>query len=524
MPIPKLDSELGVIQEIDDKVIKAYQENDKTLKYIYDSDLGTNLNNIKNSHEKKDLLNHEYFYNENGVLYCMDTSSNNNKLRLVVPKSLRRKLISEVHDGIMSAHPGISHTCKKISEIAWWPHWRSDIVRYILECDTCTRAKRKQMMNQLPRPVSVPSRPFQHIGVDVVGPFPTSQNGNVYILTVVDHFTRWAEAIPIPDQTTKTIANVIIKHVICRHGLFDVMTTDNGSVFVSELASYIYKELGIKRRRTTPHHPQSNGIPERLNGTLKQMLKIWCNEEQDNWDEYLPYVMFAYNTSYHVKIQETPFFLQHGRDPKLLSDIIINRNEDLYNDVHSYGQELVDKLRSIYKRVHEIYVDTNNKRQELIDTINEKEYDIGDKVLLYDPTTKLGLSRKLTIRWKGPYNVIQKHNSINYVIDIDGKMSLVNKHRLRPYTQLDKNIINENELTLLKEEIDRLNELEIELRNQKQYKKQQLEIATAQNQVNNDINNRENNNQHNEINIDREEVNDDNSDIQLNNYMITFSW
>jgi hypothetical protein len=211
--------------------------------------------------------------------------------------------------------------------------------------------------------------------------------------------------------------------------------------------------------------------------------------------------MFAYNTSYHVKIQETPFFLQHGRDPKLLSDIIINKSEHIYDDVHSYGQELVEKLKSVYKRVHDIYVDINDKRQEVLDTIKEKEYNIGDKVLLYDPTTKVGLSRKLTIRWKGPYIIIQKHSDINYVIDIDGRMSLVNKHRLRPCTQEDNHSVNNNELSLLKEEVDRLSELEIELRGQKQYKQHQLEIATAQ-----------------------EEVNEIESDIQVNTYLINFQW
>jgi transposase InsO family protein len=493
IPIPKLDSELGIIEEIDDIVLSDYQENDNSLKYIYDSELGVDLSNITNNRERKDLLNHEFYYNENGVLYTVDTNVNNETcLKLVLPKQLRRKLISEVHDGVMSAHPGIIHTCKRIGEVAWWPYWRSDIIRYILSCEKCQRAKRKKMLNQLPRPVSVSSRPFQHIGVDIVGPFPVSQKGNVYILTIVDHFTRWAEAIPMPEQTSKCIAQNIIKYVICRHGLFDIMTSDNGSVFVSEIANYIYKELGIKRRRTTPHHPQSNGIPERFHDTMKTMLKIWCNEEQDNWDEYLPYVLFAYNTSYHTLLQETPFFLVNGRDPKLLSDIIINKSYDTYSDVYNYGDELINKLKTVYNRIKQIYTDINEKRVLALNNIQEKQFNIGDKVLIYDPTTKIGLSRKLTIRWKGPYTIIEKRNDINYVINIDGKMSLVNKHRLRLFNDNNNDILLYNdEQTLLQEEVTRLSELEIELRNQKQYKELQLEIAKANQQiiVNNDNNN-----------------------------------
>jgi hypothetical protein len=207
----------------------------------------------------------------------------------------------------------------------------------------------------------------------------------------------------------------------------------------------------------------------------------------------------------------------------LLSDIIINKSEHVYDDVHSYGQELIEKLKSVYKRVHDIYVDINDKRQEVLDTIKEKEYNIGDKVLLYDPTTKVGLSRKLTIRWKGPYIIIQKHSDINYVIDIDGRMSLVNKHRLRPCTQEDNQSMNNNELSLLKEEVDRLSELEIELRGQKQYKQHQLEIATAQQEVD-EFNNRVDNSQNNEVEIMQEEVNENESDIQVNTYLINFQW
>ena len=522
--LPKLDSELGIIDEIDDTLLSTYQNKDNSLKYIYNSELGTKLDDITNNHEKKDLINHDFFKNEQNVLYCVDTSSSSHKLRLVVPKSLRLKLISEIHDGVMSTHPGIAHTCKRISEVAWWPHWRSDVIRYIMNCDKCLRAKRRHVINQLPRPVNVPSRPFQHIGVDVVGPFPTSQNGNVYILTVIDHFTRWAEAIPMTEQTTKYIANVIIKNIICRHGLFDVMTSDNGSVFVSELASYIYKELGIKRHRTTPHHPQSNGLPERFNGTLKQMLKIWCNEEQDNWDEYLPYAMFAYNTSYHTLLQETPFFLQHGRDPKLLSDIIINKQDDTYENIHDYGQQLVEKLKSVYDRIKNIYTKINEKRKQALENVKESEYKIGDQVLLYDPTTKVGLSRKLTIRWKGPYKIIQKRNDINYVIDVHGKMSLVNKHRLRPYVEKSNNEpIYANDITLLQEEVDRISELEIELRSKKEYKKQQLEIARA-NQDINQVNEVQPVNVSPNVEINQEVLDENESDIQANTFVLNFQW
>ena len=127
----------------------------------------------------------------------------------------------------------------------------------------------------------------------------------------------------------------------------------------------------------------------------------------------LHYTIFlTYNTSYHTLLQETPFFLVNGRDPKLLSDIIVNKSEDIYSDVHSYGDELVNKLKTVYNRIKELYVNINNERKSALNNIQEKEFNIGDKVLIYDPTTKVCLSRKLTIRWKGPYIIIEKRNSL----------------------------------------------------------------------------------------------------------------
>ena len=214
----------------------------------------------------------------------------------------------------------------------------------------------------------------------------------------------------------------------------------------------------------------------------------------------------------------------------MLSDIIINKSYDTYSDVHSYGDELVNKLKSVYNRVKQIYIDINEKRTLALENVKEREFNIGDKVLIYDPTTQIGLSRKLTIRWKGPYVVIEKRNDINYVINIEGKMSLVNKHRLRLFNENnnnDDNTLYQDAQVLLQEEVNRLSEIELDLRSQKQYKELQLEIAKANHQVAIANDNNENNNiNRNNNNIDNHALpmvqNEDSkeSDIRVNTTMV----
>lgn len=138
-------------------------------------------------------------------------------------------------------------------------------------------------------------------------------------------------------------------------------------------------------------------------------------------------------------------------------------------------------MRGVYEKVRKIYESINQKRVENIENTPDREYRVGEKVLVYDPTTKVGLSRKMTVRWKGPYMVSEKINDVNYIVDMGGNMAKIHTHRMRPYhstpTALDFAISNTENLQA---EIDRINDLELELRVQKTEKKHQLEIAEAQ--------------------------------------------
>ena len=156
-----------------------------------------------------------------------------------------------------------------------------------------------------------------------------------------------------------------------------VVGSDRGSSYVSHLAQDLYKELGIKRIKTTANHPESNGLVERFNRTLKYTMKVWCNENQDDWDIFYPHSFFAYNTSVHSLVQETPFFLTHGRDAQLHIDIMTNTRRTQTAGVYQYATELVQRLYDIHQRVKEILENENEKRVENMGPL--KQYKIGDK-------------------------------------------------------------------------------------------------------------------------------------------------
>ena len=142
-------------------------------------------------------------------------------------------------------------------------------------------------------PMPLIERTFQRIAIDIVGPLPRSKAGNKYILIVCYHATRYPEAVPLPSIEAERIAKELVK-LFSRVGIPDDILTDQGTNFMSALLQEIYRLLHIKWIRTTPYHPQTDGLVERFNGTLKAMLKKLTSRNQKDWDELLPYLLFAY--------------------------------------------------------------------------------------------------------------------------------------------------------------------------------------------------------------------------------------
>ena len=155
----------------------------------------------------------------------------------------------------------------------------------------------------------IPDRPFDKIAIDLVTEYETSTSGNKHILTIIDHLTRWPEALPIPDKSADTIVPV---HMCPRYIL-----SDNGTEFKNSLMDQVLQQIGIDRIFSAPYHPQSNGKLEVFHKYLKPTLKKLCEKDPTNWDKYLNQVLASYRITPNLATAETPFFLVYSRDPNL---------------------------------------------------------------------------------------------------------------------------------------------------------------------------------------------------------------
>ena len=166
--------------------------------------------------------------------------------------------------------------------------------QYCTSCDICQRVgKRGDRHKAKLCPLPIIEEPFSRVAVDIVGPLPKpSPSGKIYILTVVDYATRYPKAIALTNIHAETVAEALMK-ILSRVGFPQEIISDRGTQFTAEVTQQLWKICGIKPIVNSAYHPQSNGLCERFNGTLKQMLRTFGEAHKD-WERFLPHLLFAY--------------------------------------------------------------------------------------------------------------------------------------------------------------------------------------------------------------------------------------
>ncbi|GFV72311.1 hypothetical protein TNCV_637731 [Trichonephila clavipes] len=259
-----------------------------------------------------------------GIL-CRKNFDPDGKLWLpVILKHLRADILRHFHDAPTAGHLGFAKTYDRIRKRFYWPGMYRNVVRYVMHCRECQR--RKSVPQRPPgRLVPIPPAiaPFQRIGNDLLGRFPKSAHGNKWIIVCTDYSTRYAITKALPTAEVDEIAKFLLEEIFLRHGAPKVIITDRGAVFRSRLVSSLVDLCNIDHRFTTAYHPQTNGLTERFNKTLADMLSMYVDVEQKNWDEILPFVTFAYNTAKQETTGFTPFYLLHGREAETTLDTML---------------------------------------------------------------------------------------------------------------------------------------------------------------------------------------------------------
>jgi hypothetical protein len=255
------------------------------------------------------------------------------------------------------------------------------------------------------------SSPFQKLFLDLVGPLPKTLQSNNYILTLQDDLTKYSIAVPIADATANTIARAFVQNFVCIYGIPDTILTDQGTNFMSDIFKHICKILSFKKLHTTAYHPQSNGALERSHLTLKNYIRSFVDKDQNNWDEYIIYAQFTYNTTIHTTTNFTPYELIFSKKPSIPTSFS-KKEQPVYN-YNDYTFELMQKIQRSREIAKENIIENKNKNKENYDkNVNQLKIHVGDKVLIKNQHP----INTLSMKWLGPFEVIELNDKCNITI------------------------------------------------------------------------------------------------------------
>ena len=235
--------------------------------------------------------------------------------QLVLPTKYRDAVLRTAHAIPLVGYLGRRKTTARILHRFYWPGLRRDVQDLCARCPECQKTAKHQKHRAPMVPLPIIDQPFERIAMDMVGPLPRLKTGHRYVLTVCDYATRFPEAIPLKTTDSATVAKALIK-LFAMVGIPKEILTDCGANFTGRLMRDLYDRLGIKPIKTSPYRPQTDGLVERFNGTMKQMLRRVLQKFDAQWDRALPYLMFAYREIPQETTGFFPFELLYGQQPR----------------------------------------------------------------------------------------------------------------------------------------------------------------------------------------------------------------
>ena len=355
-------------------------------------------------------------------------------IRILVPAALKKQLLEQVHNSPVGGHFGNKKTLHKLCANFHWVGMKRDVEDWVRRCAECSTRKTFKKKRAPLQPSEI-GFPFERVAMDILGPLPRTERANRYILVVSDYFTRWPEAYALPNQEASTIARILINEFFARYGVPYQLHSDQGANFDSKLIKELCMMLGIKKTRTTAYHPQSDGLVERLNRTLLDLLSLNAIDVQESWDVQLGLVLMAYRSSVQTSTGFTPYLLLTGREMRVPIDIMYGATPDIQNTHSQAVADVKQKLEKAYTLVRSNLESAQKRQKDYYDRLsNGNRYNVGTKVWLFSPAVGKQVHPKFHRPWTGPWIVQKRISDVTYRIkSSDGKTKVVHFDRLKPY-------------------------------------------------------------------------------------------
>ena len=339
---------------------------------------------------------------QRGVLYRHTQTEDGERDQIVLPKKFRDRVLEGLHDDV--GHPGRDKTLSLVKERFFWPRMTTDIDDRIRSCERCVLRKGPTTV-RAPLVNITTTQPMELVCIDYLT-LETSKGGYGNILVITDHFTRYAVAIPTKNQTARTTADTLFQGYFSHYGFPLKLHSDQGANFESRVIKELCLLVGTDKSRTTPYHAMGNGMVERFNRTLLNMLGTLDPSKKHDWKSHIAPLVHAYNATRHESTKQSPFFLMFGRHPRLPIDLIMGLPE--LQEKKSYTQyvkDLRNRLQDSYRRAS---LEADKAREH-----QKKNYDLRARGSVVQPGDRVLVK---VVAFEGKHKIADKFEEHPYVV------------------------------------------------------------------------------------------------------------
>jgi len=340
-----------------------------------------------------------------GLIYVNDKSR-----ALYIPNDseIKKKILWECHDSCTAGHLGLDKTLDLISREFFWPGLRKDVSEYVRSCLACQKNKPTSSSPAgLLQPLEIPSKPWDHVSLDLIIQLPETKSGFDAILVLVDKLTKMVHlAATRTTASAPDMAKLFFSNIVRLHGLPKAIISDRDARFTSHFWKALFELLGTRLAMSTAFHPQTDGQTERTNRTLEQMLRFYTSYKQDNWDDLLPALEFAINNAKQASTDYSPFFLNYGFHPNTPHGLIKPSESPVPS-----AKAFADEMAETFKQAKDNLLKAQQRQSRYANERRREEvFEVGEEVMLstqnfVQESMKLRPSRKLTERFIGPFKI-----------------------------------------------------------------------------------------------------------------------
>lgn len=352
----------------------------------------------------------------NGTIFYVPPAGTLKNIRAWIPDpEMQKQICNRLHDDLVAGHLGIEKTRQRVVERFYWSNIEKTVTEHVSNCYSCkvNKPQHGKVVAKLePLPIGAP---WQDVQGDLIDGLPTTAEGHCHIATFICRFTKWIEMAATKSKSADEVGNLLMERVILRWGTPQTFLCDNAGTYDGDFAAAL-KKLKIENVRVLPYAHNSNGLAERFNKTIEEILRHFVNSNLSNWHVLLPYVQFALNTSVAKAHGYTPFFLNTGR-------VIISpfAREIGFEDerilVDDYQYETTKRIQEGNRAAKEA-MKLAQEKQIANHVPTKLQYKIGDFIKIrYPEDTK----NKLHSVFHGPWRLVGKQGENNLILEANGK-------------------------------------------------------------------------------------------------------